>query len=192
MDEAAYRKTEGILYRYYQKKEELARCQDALQTVAQHMGEVRRVLLDADDLIPSIGIIGKYMAIIGGQGGGPPGDPTATAYSTYQRSVDELKQELRHLMQRKISLQLRQIKLTTELEGIEFALGLLCAEEQKIVEQKYRYQRSNLQVGLALGMDEGTVRYRRRAIVERVARTLRAHTNFRVLSEVFPNFSLKL
>ncbi len=173
MDEALFHKTEGILYRYYRKLQDLERKRKALAGTEKRIAEVRKLLAEADDFIPSFGMIGNYLAVVGGKSDGPPADHTARAYDAYTYSVERLTDELARLGKRRISLKLRIMTLEAETEGIEFAIGLLEPEERRIVEQKYLYRRSNLQIGMALGMDESTVRYRRQAIVEKVAKWLR-------------------
>lgn len=173
MEERLFTKTEKILYGYYKKREELYRKQKALETVEQNIADIRRILAEADDLIPSFGIVGKYQTVVGGTGGGSVSDPTERIYSEYVRTIEDFERELAQLIKRKIKLKMRIMTLQTEIEGIEFALGLLEEQEKKIAEQKYYYKRSNLQIGLALKMDESTVRYQRRLIVEKMARYLR-------------------
>jgi RNA polymerase sigma factor (sigma-70 family) len=173
VDAGLYARTESTCYRYYRDQAELAKCQQALQKLEQRIEDTRKILLDVEKLIPSIGVVGNYSPV-GGNRGGQPGDPTVVGYSSYQQTVEELNNKLAKYMKRKISLRLRILELESELEAVELALGTLKPEERKIIEQRYLYRRSNQQVGSALGMDEGTVRYRRRVIVEKVARALSA------------------
>lgn len=172
MDKELFRKVEGMLYRYYRKLQDLGRKKKALAGTEKRIAEIKKLLIEANNFIPSFGMVGNYLAVIGGKSDGPLADHTVRAYDVYTHSVDQLMGKLAQLEKRRISLKLRIMTLETEIEGIEFAISLLDPEERQIVEQKYMYQRSNLQIGMALGLDESTVRYRRQAIVEKIARWL--------------------
>ncbi len=173
MEGTVFKKTERMLYNYYRKKEGLLRNKKALETTEKHIQDIRLILMDADELIPSFGVIGNYMCMVGGTGKGITGDPTVRRFDEHHKSIEDLQDELARLIRRKIKLKMRIMKLEAEMDGIEFALGLLDEEERNIAEQKYLYKRSNIQVGIALGMDESTVRYRRNAFVQKVAKSLR-------------------
>lgn len=172
MEDRVFKKVEGMLYRYWWKKQQIERLQKSLATVEQHIKDIRLILSEKDELYPSMGIIGKYMVIVGGQGGGAHGDPASDTYQEYIRTVEELQKELSELCQRRMKLKLRLLKLEQEIDGIEFAISYLPEIERKIVEQRYLYKRSNLQIGMALGYDEKSIRNWRKKLVYEVARLL--------------------
>ncbi len=170
MEEELYRRVERILYSYYRKLQEVARKKQALATVENHIKDIRRLLVDADELIPSLGMTGKYAVAVGGSRG--LGSPTENIYQLHSRTVGHLQNQLAKLMHRKVKLKMRIMRLEVETEGITFILGFLEDVERDIVEQRYCYKRSNLQIGMALGMDESTVRYKRQAIIEKIGKYL--------------------
>lgn len=81
-----------------------------------------------------------------------------STYQKHMKTIEQLQNKLSELMQRKIKLKMRIFKLEQEIYGIEFAIGELSEIEKKIVEQKYFYKRSNLQIGIELGYDEKSIR----------------------------------
>lgn len=171
MDKELFKKTEGLLYRYWAKKQRIERLRSKLATIEKQTYDIRTIMADKDDLIPMIGVIGNYMAVVT-SGGGDGSSKVERAYNQYERTMDDLHEELLKLVRDKVKTKMKLMQLESESEGVEFALSMLTDADKKIVEQKYLYRRSNVQVGMALGFDEGTIRYKRRAIVERVARIL--------------------
>ncbi|MBO8169329.1 MAG: hypothetical protein H0Z35_09130 [Thermoanaerobacteraceae bacterium] len=174
MEERVFQKVERMLYRYWGKKKQIERLQKSLATVEQHIKDIRVILSDKEELYPSLGVIGKYMVVVGGQGGGGHGDPVDDTYSEFTRTLEQLRRQLADLNRRRVKLKLRIFKLEQEIDGIEFAIGELEELEQKIVEQRYFYKRSNVQIGLALHCDEKTIRRKREEIIERIAGMLEA------------------
>lgn len=171
MGKELFGKIEGLLYSYFKKKQRTQLLVSRLDKINKQMIDIRNILMDTDELVPSLGMVGNYMVLVSAGGGG--GDSKVErAYSKYERTLDDLRDELVKLAREKIRIKMKIMQLESETEGIEFALSTLTEMEKKIVEQKYLYQRSNVQIGIALGFEEGTIRYKRRSIVERVARIL--------------------
>lgn len=101
-------------------------------------------------------------------------DPTAQAYQEYSRSVENLQRELVMLLPKKMKLKMQIIQLEAAIDRIGFALNLLDPIERTICEQYYGLRRkSNLQIGLALNMDEKTIRYRKKSISKKLSEYLR-------------------
>lgn len=167
-----FQRVEGILYRYYRKKQQIQRLKKSLNTIEEQIKDIRRILSDKEALRPSLGIVGKYMIVVGGEGGGFHSDPVDRTYQMHIKTIEQLQNKLSELMQRKIKLKMRIFKLEQEIDGIEFAIGELSEIEKKIVEQKYFYKRSNVQIGIAINCDEATVRRKRKEIVEKIANML--------------------
>lgn len=171
MDKELFRKTEGLLYTYWKKKQRIQLLRARLDNLNKHMTDIRNILADKDELVPSIGIIGNYMTVVAA-GGGSGNSKVESAYNQYAKTIDDLREELVKIAREKIRLKMKVMQLEAETEGVEFVISTLSDMEKKIVEQKYLYQRSNVQIGVALGFEEGTIRYKRRSIVSRVARIL--------------------
>lgn len=169
MNEPAIKGMESTLQKYYRKIEELHVKKRALETVEKNADELKRMLLDVNQLIPSNGTVAKYSQVGGGQAGGIS-DPTAHAYNEFARSVEQYQRELVVLLQKRIKLKMEIMQLESSIEGIGFALNLLDPVEKTICEQYYGLRRkSNLQIGLALNMDEKTIRYRRKIINQKLS-----------------------
>lgn len=173
MNDMAMKGMETILRNYYRKLEELQVKRRALEAVEKNAEDIRKILSDVNQLIPSNGTVAKYNVAAGGSKG-RISDPTAQAYNEFARSMEKSQMELVVLLEKKIKLKMEIMHLEASIEGISFALDVLDAVERAICEQYYGLKRtSNLQIGLALGMDEKTVRYRKRNITQKLSNYLR-------------------
>lgn len=173
MDDAVMREMEATLRSYYKKIEELQGKRRALETVEKNAEDVRRLLQDANQLVPSNGTVAKYSFAAGGPSR-MVSDPTAQAYQEYSRTVENLQRELVMLLPKKMKLKMQIIQLEAAVDRIGFALNLLDPIERTICEQYYGLRRkSNLQIGLALNMDEKTIRYRKKSISKKLSEYLR-------------------
>lgn len=170
MGKELFGKTEGLLYSYFKKKQRTQLLLARLDKINKQMIDVRNILMDKDELVPSLGVVGNYMILVAAGGGS--NSKVEQTYNQYEMTLDDLRNELVKLAREKIKVKMKIMQLESETEGVEFALSTLTDMERKVVEQKYLYQRSNVQIGIALGFEEGTIRYKRRAIVERVTRIL--------------------
>ncbi len=173
VDELAIKNMEKILRGYYRKQEELQSKKAAIESVEKNEREIRCILLDANQLIPSKGTVTFYSAAAGG-GNGLISDPTAQSYQEFTKSVEKFQNELVVLLQKKIKLKMQIMQLVSSMDGITFALNLLDPLERKICNEYYGLKRkSNLQIGLALNLDEKSVRYRRKNINQKLIEYLR-------------------
>ncbi|MGI5839543.1 MAG: sigma factor-like helix-turn-helix DNA-binding protein [bacterium] len=172
MGEELLRRTETLLAAYYRQEEEAAFYQDALAAVEGQIEGINELLAATAELIPSCGLTGTYGAVAAGRSS-LPGDPTAKAYSEYERTAEELRMELACLARRRIRLLLGHGEAEARRGAVAAAVGQLTAEEREVLEQRYFYRRSYVVIGAALGMDESTVRYRLRSITARLAARLK-------------------
>lgn len=173
MDDVAIKNMERKLRSYYRKLEELQIKKNAITAIEKNEREIRCILVDANQLIPSKGIVTKYSAAAG-SGSGYINDPTAQSYNEFARSVEKFQNELVGLIQNKMKLKMQILQLESSIDGITFALNMLDTLEHTICEQYYGVKRkSNLQIGLVLNMDEKTIRYRRKIINQKLIEYLR-------------------
>ncbi len=173
MDEVAIKHMEKTLRSYYRKLEELQYKKNALEVLEKNEHDIRCILLDANQLIPSKGTVAHYSTAAGG-GSGYISDPTVQTYQEFTKSVEKFQNELVVLIQKKIKLKMQVIQLESAIDGITFAMNLLEPMERKICDDYYGIKRkSNLQIGLALNMDEKSVRYRRKIINQKLVEYLR-------------------
>lgn len=176
MDDAAIKSMEKTLRTYYRKREELQNKKESIEGIEKNMREIRGILLDANQLVPSKGTVTNY-SLVGGGGNGYISDPTAQTYQEFTKSVEKFQDELMVLVQKKINLKMQVMQIEASIAGITFALNLLDPLEQKICLEYYGLKRkSNLQIGLALNMDEKSVRYRRKIINQKLIDYLRIKT----------------
>lgn len=169
MDQSLRSRIGNILSHHFRQKKELAGLQDTLKTVEQRMEATQKTLLDAESLIPSTGVAGNLIIVTDRR---QMSDPTWASYNVYQKNIAELRSAFADLMNRKISLTTRILKLQDELEGVQSAIDSLTAEEQRIVELKYTCLLSHPQIGIELSMAESSVRYRLQSIFEQIDRFL--------------------
>ncbi|KUO59012.1 MAG: hypothetical protein APF84_05765 [Gracilibacter sp. BRH_c7a] len=173
MDDTVIKEMESTLQRYYRKIEELQSKRKALETVEKNADDIRRILLDVNQLIPSNGTVANYNLIVA-ESSGRVYDTTAQAYNEFSRSVEKFERELVTLLQKKIKLKMQIMQLEASLEGIGFALNLLDPLDRTICEQYYGVKRkSNLQIGLSLNMDEKSIRYRKKIINQKLSEYLK-------------------
>ncbi|UWG96404.1 hypothetical protein LPY66_16105 [Dehalobacter sp. DCM] len=181
MDNTTMKGMEATLRSYYRKLEELQVKRRALEAVEMHVEDIRKTLCDVNQLIPSNGMVAKYGVAAGGSSG-HMSDPTVQAYNDFSRSIEKSQMELVGLLEKKIKLKMEIMHLEASMEGICFALDSLDPLEQAICEQYYGLKRkSNLQIGLALGMDEKTIRYRKKNINQKLTDYLRFKTSRKVV-----------
>jgi uncharacterized protein YccT (UPF0319 family) len=163
---------ENKLRGYYQKVEELKVKQNDLKILEKNIEEIKLILSDATELIPSRGMIATYKVTVGTSRG--ISDPTVQAYNDYEKSIEQFQRNLVILLQKKINLKMDIMNLESVIEGITFALDLLDPLDRTICEQYYGLKRkSNLQIGLALNMDEKSIRYRRKNINNKLIKYLK-------------------
>jgi hypothetical protein len=112
-------------------------------------------LLQSDRLIPSQGV-SSYQSSSRGQGSG---NPTLGAVVVFEREAEHYVAELKRLKLRKISLSQDIRDITDRNAGVSRALCMLSVDMRTVVEGKYRFQRSLLQLSIELQCDESTVRY---------------------------------
>lgn len=168
MDDTIIKKMEKTLRSYYRKQEEVRAQKRVLESIEKNEQEIRCVLLDINQLIPSGGTVAKYCTAAGG-GNGYVSDPTSRSYHEYTQSVEKLQGELVVLLKDKMKLKMHIMQLEASLDGITFALNLLDPLERQICEQYYGLKRkTNLQIGLALNLDEKSIRYRRKNINQKL------------------------
>lgn len=165
---------ENILRSYFRRLEELQVKRIALENVKKNADEARRILLDVNEIVPTKGTIARYKAISGGCG--YVNDGLAQNYYEFTSSVERLQKELISLLHRNIKLKMQIIYLESAIEGITFALSLLEPVDRTICEQYYGIRnKSNLQIGLNLNMDEKTIRYRRKRINQKLLQYLKVN-----------------
>lgn len=174
MKEMLDKELENILKNYYCRMHELQVKKIALEKVRKSTDEIRKILLDVNEVVPPQGTIARYKAVSGGCG--YVNDGSAQNYYNFTLSLENFQKELVSLMHKNIKLQIQIIYLESAVEGISFALNLLEPLDRTICEQCYGLGgKSNLQIGLALNMDEKTIRYRRKRINRKLAEFLRVN-----------------
>lgn len=161
-----YRKTEGHLYRY-------ARTVIRIAAIEAEMAEIDRQITDLSKqaeywLAHNPRVTGNY-DLIGCVGGKDP-DNTPVERAMIDGAARRL--HLQHLL---ATRQHRRSQLRDELYELRMLIAridegrrMLGQEDAAIFEQRYIYERTNGQIGEALGYTEGGVRRRLRQIVKKM------------------------
>jgi hypothetical protein len=172
LSDDAYRRTEGVLFRYAKAKQIMARLESEI-------AELERQIVEIEKLIAACGAIpGSVTANYSGMPAG--GDGTTT---TVERATLLAESRLSHLQamhqercakrdEKTDRLQL----LAQETAPVEFAYQMLEQRDQHIFTQRYFYERTNEAIGAQLHYDERTVRRRRNDMLIRLAEVLEIDT----------------
>lgn len=159
--------TENMLKNYYRSLNELWVKKAIIENLRKNANEIRNILLDVNELVPSRGIVTQYMAVSGGCV--YVCDRSAQNYYEFTSSVEKFEKRLAALLHRGVKLKSQIIYLESAIEGITYALGLLDPVDRTICEKCYGLkEHSNLQIAKELRMDEKTIRYRRKKINQKL------------------------
>ncbi|UWG96405.1 LuxR C-terminal-related transcriptional regulator [Dehalobacter sp. DCM] len=165
---------EDILEAYYRKLDEIQVKEIVIKTIEKNVGELRRMLLDVNELVPSKDVISVYGGILGGAG--YVCEASAQSYPALKPPKDRIEKELVKLRQRRIKLKMQIVYLESAIEGISFAMSLLDPIDRTICEGCYGLKgKSNMQISQELNMDEKTIRNRRKKIMLKL--TMYLHLN---------------
>jgi len=160
--------TEDMLKNYYRSLNELWVKKGIIKNLRKNAEEIRNILLDVNELVPSKGIVARYMAVSGGCM--YVCDRTAQNYYEFTSSVEKFEKRLAALLHRSAKLKIQIIYLESAIEGITYVLSLLDPVDRTICEKCYGLkEHSNLQIAKELRMDEKTIRCRRKKINQKLS-----------------------
>ncbi|WDU82293.1 hypothetical protein [Caloramator sp. Dgby_cultured_2] len=162
-----FRKTEGMLYRYYEKlklKDKLNYRVEVLQNKIYRLEQDMincNVVIDAD--IKAIDYSKDRV-----QGG----ICRSNIENELEKEIEKLERELKQAKVKLIRTKRRINQIEDEISNIEFAITQLSEEAKKLVELKYGTwpKLSNIEIGLRMNMAEATVRRKRKEVVEAIAK----------------------
>lgn len=162
-----FRKTEGMLYRYYEKlklKEKLNYRIEVLENKMQRLEhDIKNCNINLNSDIKGIDYSRDKIQ---------SGIVNSSLESELERAVENLEKELKQTRIKLIKTKLRLNQIEESTSNIEFAIIQLSEEAKKIIELRYgTYPKlSNIEIGMRLNMAEATIRRKRKEIVELIAK----------------------
>lgn len=168
ISEKAFKKTEGMLYRYYiniRKKDRMQHKRYSLENrIEQIRKDIRETNIDLDDGMGAIDY--SRERIQSSPTGAGPGEQSLI------REMTKLENELKATIKAKLKLQAKIRELESEISDIEYVINQLSEEYKQLIELKYgsSIKMSNVAIGMRLNMTEATVRRKRVEVVEAIAK----------------------
>lgn len=162
-----FRKTEGMLYRYYEKlklKEKLNYRIEVLENKIQR--------LEQDLKKSNISLNSDIKGIDYSKDKIQSGIVVSVIESELERAIENLEKELKQTRVKLIKTKIRLNQVEESIANIEFAITQLSEEAKKIIELRYgTYPKlSNIEIGMRMNMAEATIRRKRKEIVEAIAK----------------------
>jgi len=167
ISEQAFKKTEGMLYRYYRnirKKDRLEYKKYTLENrIEQIKRDIKTINIELDDNVKAIDY-SKEKIQSSSVGSG--------LEQSLMGEITKLENELKTIIKAKLKLQAKIRLLETEISDIEYVINQLSEEYKQLVELKYGNSTkiSNTAIGMKLNMTEATVRRKRVEVVEAIAK----------------------
>jgi len=167
ISEQAFKKTEGMLYRYYRnirKKDRLKHKKYTLENrIEQIKRDIKTINIELDDNVKAIDY-SKEKIQSSSVGSG--------LEQSLMEEITKLENELKTIIKAKLKLQAKIRLLETEISDIEYVINQLSEEYKQLVELKYgnSMKISNTAIGMKLNMTEATVRRKRVEVVETIAK----------------------
>jgi len=171
LSEQAFKKTEGMLYRYYRnikKKDRLKYKKYTLENrIEQIKRDIKTINIELDDNVKAIDYSKeKIQSSSVGSGVG------SSLEQSLMKEITKLENELKTIIKAKLKLQAKIRLLETEISDTEYVINQLSEEYKQLVELKYGNSEkiSNVAIGMKLNMTEATVRRKRVEVVEAIAK----------------------
>jgi len=167
ISEQAFKKTEGMLYRYYRnirKKDRLKYKKYTLENrIEQIKRDIKTINIELDDNVKAIDYSKeKIQSSSAGSG----------LEQSLMKEITKLENELKTIIKAKLKLQAKIRILETEISDTEYVINQLSEEYKQLVELKYgnSMKISNAAIGMKLNMTEATVRRKRVEVVQAIAK----------------------
>lgn len=166
--EQAFKKTEGLIYRYYKNIRKKDRMQYKKYSLEDRISQIRKDIKETNiELDDGIGAIdySKDRVQSSPTGAGP-------AEQSLIREITKLENELKLTIKVKLKLHAKIRELEAQISDIEYVINQLSEERKQLVELKYgsSIKMSNVAIGMKLNMTEATVRRKRVEVVEAIAK----------------------
>ncbi len=159
---------EEVLRNYYRKQTELKNKKQLLNLLDRNILDTKKTLLCIYENIPVREAAAQYKAIVGNY---LVNDLKAQTYYEFTSTLEQYRNYLLQLRQRRLKIKMRILYIEEETEGAAFALSQMEPVDQFICEKSYGIPGvSNIQIGMELNMNEKAIRYRRKRIVARLSK----------------------
>ncbi|MDO6356092.1 sigma factor-like helix-turn-helix DNA-binding protein, partial [Caloramator sp. CAR-1] len=161
-----FRKTEGMLYRYFRDKKKLGRMKHKIEILEQKIRKLTEdikntnVTLKTD--LQSIAYDKPYIQ--------SNSDGSSQAEKELIRLITKLEEELKRTIKEKLKLKAKVIDIETRIADIEYAINQMSEEAKQIIEMKYGDGYSIYYIADMLNMGKSTIARKREEIVEDFAK----------------------
>jgi hypothetical protein len=164
MDEQARTKLEKDLRGYWKNVLRLEGLTNALKNIEKNIQDLRGILAEKEDLIPSPTQLSFTPG--GGHGGSMEFTPVERSAAIYEMNQEKIYLKIQELRRVWINKKLKIAELEFKIDWTHYVCEVHLDDfEKKVFEQCYCYRRSNVQVGIALTCDESTIRRKREKIL---------------------------
>ncbi|SHF16685.1 sigma factor-like helix-turn-helix DNA-binding protein [Caloramator proteoclasticus] len=161
-----FRKTEGMLYRYYNYKKKLGRMKHKIEILEQKRQKLSEDLRNTNIVLKSdlqsITYDKPYIQ--------SNNDNSSQAERELERVITRLEEELKKTIKEKLKLRAKVINIEAEIADIEYAINQMNEEAKKIIEMKYGDGCSLYVIADKLNMGKSTVSRKREEIIEDFAK----------------------
>lgn len=168
MQDELYRRTEGILYGYYNNEKRIRAIKNEIQSTVQRINTIQSMLkdvnIDIDDLSKGISYEGDRVQNC---------NVTSGVEKELMRQTEKLLNQLRYSVQKKWKLKTRLMNIEIESQRIGRMIEELPEEKVKIAELKYKNKKSLREIALIMNYgSHHSVKTRKDEIVEYVAQNI--------------------
>ncbi|MBO8136784.1 MAG: sigma-70 family RNA polymerase sigma factor [Desulfotomaculum sp.] len=167
MDKSLFSQTEKMLYQFWKDKLRLERLQSLIQKIEEELEDLQDEIYMQKPVSRVIAVYGKT----GGRGSyrldGIDGE-----LAKHDDIMAMLVKRYYKLNRRRLSLKFRVSELQEKISYMEAVINQLDTDEKRIIEYRYLYKHSNYAIAKIMKYTEGTIRYKRRRLIKKVAEAL--------------------
>jgi len=167
-----FKKTEGMLYRYYRQQRELERLKARIRRNEQRRDEIYKDIKETNvTLETEVNMAVSYDEKVQTSNLG-----TSFAEKETVRQIEKLEREWKDTRRKILQDKYRIREINSQNADIEYTLNQLLEEDKQLVELKYGSRRpiSDLQISMEIKLSESTVWRRRKDIIEDVCKYMKA------------------
>jgi hypothetical protein len=161
-----FKKTEGMLYRYYRQQRETERLKARIRRNEQRRDEIYKDIKETNiTLETEVNMAVSYDEKVQTSNLG-----TSFAEKETVRQIEKLEKEWKDTRRKILNDKYKIREINSQNADIEYTLNQLLEEDKQLVELKYGSRRpmSDLQISMQINISESTVRRKRKETLEYV------------------------
>lgn len=166
MDHKVFKKTEGMLYRYFRDKRKINRMKHKIYILDEKAKKI------ADDIKSTNVYLNTDIGAIAYDKPNVQSNSDGTSHVEKEliRLIDKLEEDLKQTIKHKIKLKTKLREIEVRNADIEYVLSLMSEESKQFIELKYGEEASIYTIADKLLMAKTTVARRRQEIIEDIAK----------------------